>query len=65
LWYDDAQSGRDPTGYAKIDAYVEREAEEFVQLYSRLKAELPKLRAQMGLFASKKEETTESEPELI
>jgi len=47
--YERAQKG-DSKAYKLIDEYVEREAAEFVRLYSRLKAELPKLRAQMGLF---------------
>jgi hypothetical protein len=36
--------------YRWIEEYVEEEAAEFVALYSRLKAELPRLRTDMGLF---------------
>jgi len=38
--------------YRWIEEYVEEEAAEFVELYSRLKSELPRLRTAMGLFNS-------------
>jgi len=51
--YERAQKGEEKA-YKLIDEYVEREAEEFVSLYSRLKSEHPKLRTQMGLFSKGK-----------
>ena len=50
VWYARGKGG-DLNAYKMIEQYVEREAREFVGLYGRLKAELPKLRVRMGLFA--------------
>jgi hypothetical protein len=44
VWYLNEQ-------YEKILDYVEREAEEFISLYSKLKKALPKLRMENGLYS--------------
>ncbi|MDO8339821.1 MAG: hypothetical protein Q7T16_04145 [Candidatus Burarchaeum sp.] len=60
VWYQMAKAaereGKEMTGasaadaYRWIEEYVEEEAAEFVELYARLKSELPRLRTAMGLF---------------